>query len=331
MNGNDIVLSCRVRLARNVSGLPFVHRMKLDQASSLVSCVYEAFSSSGEYRLMRMVDVGDNDRMMLVERHLCSKELINSPKGALIVNKNDTLAIMINEEDHLRIQAILPGLNLPSADKLSKDADEIISGSLAYAFDDKLGYLTACPTNVGTGMRASAMLHLAGLGIAKQAGGFLTSVMKLGFSVRGFYGENTNAPGHIYQISNQATLGVSEDEILSSLEQIITRISEQELQLRRALAARNPVVINDLVLRSYGVCAYAQQMSYSEFMTHISNLKLGVSLGILPGLSQNQLNRLLQSGQKASLNAREGKLLNPPEEAIRRAVLVRQCMREKKE
>lgn len=327
MNATDIILSCRVRLARNVRGLPFVSKMTMEQAESFIREVNEAINKDGAYRLMHMVDLGDNERMRLVERHLCSRELAVEPKGALLLSRDETMSIMINEEDHIRIQCILPGLDLYEADARSRVVDNQLSRVLEFAFDEELGYLTACPTNVGTGMRASAMIHIPALAISGQAEQVLSAAAKLGVAVRGFYGEGSDAPGHIYQISNQNSLGISEEDITSGLTETISRIAEQEKRFRLGALAQNDTGIRDLVFRSYGVCRYAQIMQFGEFMRRCSDLKMGVSLGLIEGLSQESLNELIAAGQSASLCAARGKLLNETQENIARAQLVRRALK----
>jgi protein arginine kinase len=243
-----------------------------------------------------------------------------------MLNSDENISIMINEEDHIRIQCILPGLDLEKADRLSSEADQLLSEKLDYAYDDQFGYLTACPTNVGTGMRASAMVHLPALSLAKQSDPMLAALSKFGIAVRGFYGEGTAAPGHIYQLSNQMTLGVSEKEIVSNLTETIGRLSDQEEQIMERINEKGHVELADLVSRSYGICRYAQRMGTSEFMEHMSNLKLGVSSGIIEGLTHQELNTLITAGQSASLRAREGKLLSETLENIARARLVRETI-----
>lgn len=326
MTAQDAVLSCRVRLARNFRDLPFVHRMSDEQAHTLVDRVNDALNKNGEYRLLRMMDVGDNDRVRLVEQHLCSRELAMEPKGALLINKTKTMSIMINEEDHLRIQCILDGLNLYEADAQSAVVDREIAKRLTYAFDDKLGYLTACPTNLGTGMRASAMLHIPALVQSDQAERVLSAAAKFGLAVRGFYGEGSGAPGHIYQISNHHTLGVAEEDIISGLTETISVIAEQELRFRRAAFANNPDAMTDLVMRSFGICRYAHSLSFTEFMEHCSNIKLGISLDIIKDVPQATIDTLIAEGQSASLCTLSGKLLDEAEENKARAQRTRAAL-----
>lgn len=326
MNLTDVVLSCRVRLARNVTDMPFVSRMSMEQAETMIRRVNDALNQNGEYRLLRMLDLGDNERMRLVERHLCSHELAMEAKGALFLNKNETMAIMVNEEDHLRIQCILPGLDLYEADSQSSIVDNTLARQLPFAFDGQWGYLSACPTNVGTGMRASAMLHMPALVRSGGAEQVLGAVAKLGLAVRGFYGEGSGAPGHIYQISNSASLGISEDEITMGLTETIGQLAEQEMRFRKAALVHNESALLDAVFRSYGVCRYAHSMSFKEFMDHCSNLKLGVSLGLLEGMEQAQIDRMIAQGQSASVCAVAGRLMDETEENIARAAMVRKSL-----
>lgn len=326
MNLTDVVLSCRVRLARNVADLPFVSRMSMEQAEAMIRRVNEALNQNGEYRLLRMLDLGDNERMRLVEKHLCSRELAMEAKGALFLDKSETMAIMVNEEDHLRIQCILPGLDLYEADAQSAVVDRTLARALPYAFDAQWGYLSACPTNVGTGMRASAMLHMPALVRSGSAEQVLGAVAKLGLAVRGFYGEGSGAPGHIYQISNSASLGISEDDIVGGLTETIGRLAEQELRYRKAALAHNETALLDAVFRSYGVGRYARSMSFKEFMDHCSNLKLGVSLGLIEGVEQAQIDRMIAKGQSASVCAAGGKLMDESEENIARAAMMRESL-----
>lgn len=331
MKLTDVVLSCRVRLARNVSDLPFVSRMSMEQAEEMIRRVDGALNPNGEYRLLRMLDLGDNERMHLVERHLCSRELAMQAKGALFLNKNETMAIMVNEEDHLRIQCILPGLDLFEADAQSAAVDQQLAARLPYAFDEQWGYLAACPTNVGTGMRASAMLHMPALVRSGGAEQVLGAVAKLGLAVRGFYGEGSGAPGHIYQVSNSASLGTSEDDIISALTETIGQLAEQELRFRKAALAHNESAVLDMVYRSYGICRYARSMSFKEFMEHCSNLKLGVSLGLLEGMEQDEIDRMIAQGQSASVCAAAGRLMDDTEENVERAAMARRSLDENRQ
>ena len=296
-----IVLSCRVRLARNLKGRPFPNSQSGQEAEAVLHNVSGLFPPEQCYRLMRMDAITPLGRSSLVENHLCSTDLITSPNGGLILNSDRTLAVMINEEDHLRIQGILPGLNLPDAYALCREADEAIAGAFPYAFDSQLGYLTACPTNLGTGMRASAMLHLAGLALTGQAEPLLNRIAKLGVAVRGFYGEGSSAPGNIYQISNQHSLGIQEKELMDTLSSIISQLTAQENRARDLLVTRRPIDLEDMVGRAVGVCRYARKIGLKECMQELSAIKLGVSLGLLP-CPMDRVDELIVSCQGAQLS-----------------------------
>ncbi len=306
MNISDVVLSCRVRLARNIDSYPFPAKLTDEKTQELTQKIVDASSSLGEFKHIKISRLNPRERQRFVEKHLISRELISSENSSFLVNDEETLCIMICEEDHMRIQCILPSLDLQSADDISSKADKAFSESLKYAWSPRLGYLTACPTNLGTGMRASAMLHLTGLTLAKQTDSLFRQIQKLGVAVRGFYGEGSAALGGIYQLSNQFTLGTSEDDIILSLDRMLNRIAEQEMSIRDVVYQKNKALIEDIVGRSYGICKYAKRLSYDEFMQHISNIKLGISLGILADTNMKAVDELLVQCQSASLSFHMG-------------------------
>lgn len=319
-----IVLSCRVRLARNLKERPFVNSLSEQEAETILGDVSVLFPAKEGYRLLRMDDLSPLGRSSLVENHLCSTNLVASGRGGLILNKARTLAIMVNEEDHLRIQGILPGLDLQGAYSLCREADETIARALPYAFDSQLGYLTACPTNLGTGMRASAMLHLAGLAITGQVEPLLNRIAKLGVAVRGFYGEGSGAPGHIYQISNQYTLGMQEKELMDALSSIIDQIAAQETRARDLLLSKRPLDLEDMIGRALGVCRYARKMGLDECMQELSAIKLGVSLGLLP-CPMERIDELIVACQSAQLSDIP---LSGEEESAARADRLREALKD---
>lgn len=327
MVNEDIIISSRVRLARNVADLPFVSKMSDADTENMIDKVGQVLNSSEGYRIIKMKELSNDMRMLLVSKHLCSPELARMENGALFVNDDEILSVMVNEEDHLRIQCILAGFNLDKADKLSSELDAKLSEKINFSYDAKYGFLTACPTNLGTGMRASVMLHLAGLALIDQLDKLLSNITKLGFAVRGFYGEGSAAPGNLYQISNQATLGISEEEILIGLSNITSQIIDQEMKIRLALQEQNPTEVSDIIWRSFGICSYARKLSAKELMEHVSNLKLGVSLGIISNLNQEELNTLMTAGQNAPLHIGEGNS-DETKTDIARARLVRKTLKE---
>lgn len=321
----DVVLKSRVRLARNCRDLPFPNRMTPAQMETLIDRVNAAINPNKELLMLSMRDLPAVQRQMLVERHLISPELAQNKYAAALVNKEETVSILIGEEDHLRIQCLLPGLALNEADRTSLSIDRLLSERLPYAFDKTLGYLTACPTNLGTGMRASVMLHLPALALTGQINALIQNAVKLGYTVRGIYGEGSTSPGHIYQISNQVTLGILEEDILSNLSATIEHIVERERAVRQSLRESNAAELEDLVFRSYGICAHARILNTNECMEHLSNLKLGASLGYLE-LDQQMLNHAMTDIQPASLMQKNGQALEQKERDILRAQTVRRML-----
>lgn len=324
VQAEHVILSCRVRLARNLKGRPFVNSQSPEQAEAVLQDVNALFPPSEGYRFLRMDTLAPLGRASLVENHLCSTELVNCGQGGVILNRERTLSIMVNEEDHLRIQGILPGLDLPGAYALCREADETISQALPYAFDRQLGYLTACPTNLGTGMRCSAMLHLAGLALTGQAEPLLSRIAKLGVAVRGFYGEGSGAPGHIYQISNQYTLGMQEKELMDALSSILSQLASQEARARELLLERRSLDLQDMVGRALGVCRYARKMTLDECMRELSAIKLGASLGLLP-CPMEQIDNLIIACQGAQLSDTP---LSAEEECKARADRLREALKD---
>lgn len=328
MNAEDVVISSRIRLARNLNDLPFPNRMTAAQHDTLVQRINDAINPNGDFMLLRMKELASLQRRMLVERHLISPDLAKKDQGAALISKDETISIMIGEEDHLRIQSILPGLNLNKADELTQALDRILASKLPYAYDENLGYLTACPTNLGTGMRASVMLHVPAVSLAGQANALFKAVNKLGYAVRGLYGEGSSAPGHIYQISNQMTLGILEEDIISNLQNTLQQIVDREHTVQDAFAKSNSLDVQDLVFRSYGILQHARKISTAECMEHLSHLKLGIALQLFPELTQDIINHLLVDIQSASLQQRAGHELSDKERDAMRAKIVRTKLKE---
>lgn len=327
MEQNDFVLSSRVRLARNIEGLPFPNSMTASEVEELVQRVDAAINPNHTFLLLRMADLPQRERRLLVERHLVSPQLAKCGQGAALVNKDETVSILVGEEDHLRIQCLLSGLQLEQADSLSQSIDAMLGKKLPYAFDSELGYLTACPTNLGSGLRASVMLHLPALSLTGQTEALLSAVNKLGYAVRGIYGEGSAAPGHIYQISNQMTLGTLEEDILSNLCATVSRVMERERSVRESLLRTNRLEIEDIIFRSMGVLHYARKLNTQDAMEHLSNLKLGAGLGLLPENAQPLVNRLLTDVQSASLEQRAGEELTQIQRDEARAKVVRETLK----
>jgi protein arginine kinase len=323
----DMVLSTRVRLARNLVGVPFTHRARDEQLVSVLGAVERAAESSDTFKgggLLKMHELTPVDRQFLVERHLVSHELSDGarPRG-LYVTPGERLSIMVNEEDHLRLQALCSGFQLAEAWAVAEHADDEIDGALEYAFTDELGYLTACPTNVGTGMRASVLIHLPALVLTKQIDKVLKSIMQVGLAVRGLYGEGSEVMGNLFQISNQTTLGHSEKESVESLDRVSRQILDYEERARDVLVRDAKTQIEDKVWRAYGSLRYGRSMASEEVINLCSAIRLGVALGFagLPPLKT--LNELLVLTQPAHLTRRAGRDLGAPERNALRAELVR--------
>lgn len=324
---HQVVISSRVRLARNLRNRPFPGWAKKAERSSILDlvrpCVEElpemqdSFSES-------LQDLSALDRQVLVERHLISRE--HAAKGAgsaVVINRRQTLSVMINEEDHLRMQSIRSGLQLKQAFKLVDKIDSALESKLEFAFDRHLGYLTACPTNVGTGMRASAMLHLPGLVLSELINQVIQAVSKIGLAVRGLYGEGTEAMGNLFQISNQTTLGEKEEEIINRLSKVIETIIEKEHDARQALLQRKPNTLWDQIGRAYGVLTYAHAMASKEALNLLSIIKLGVDLGAFPEDRRLPIDELFIDTQPAHLQKSSQQKLNAEERDHLRAQIIR--------
>ena len=282
---NEIVISSRVRLARNYHDLPFSNLDAPDNAHACVERARAALAEDGErsYRLFLLADMPKVERLKLMEKHLVSLDLLrHSDVGAALIRDDEAVCVMVNEEDHLRIQAMLRGLALTQAAELAFAAEEKLQRSCEFSFDSQLGYLTACPTNTGTGMRASLMLHLPLLTRRKQMGAVGQTVAKLGLTIRGIYGEGSDALGELYQVSNQVTLGRTEKEIGDAVLAVGKQLIDMESALREQERTEQRLMLEDRVFRSYALMRYARSMDDNEFMRLWSDLRLGASQGLIP-------------------------------------------------
>lgn len=332
---SDVVVSSRVRLARNFRNYPFPGRSTMEDQENIIKETQEAlFKANPELKeklnLLLVKDMTPIERQVLVEKHLVSKELAESSlmAGALI-SDDEQISIMINEEDHLRIQCLASGMQLEKVFDLCNRLDDIIAESVEYAFDDTIGYLTSCPTNVGTAVRASLMLHLPALTMTGYIRTVLESCGKLGLAVRGLYGENTEAYGSMYQLSNQITLGRSEIDIVMSIKNIGIQIIEQERLLRSELLKRNGVRLEDRIMRSYGTLRYSRILTSEEALKRLSDIRLGINLGLIDELTETDVNELMLTIQPGSLQKYAGKALKPDDRDSIRAEYVRKKIDEK--
>jgi protein arginine kinase len=323
----DIVLSTRIRLARNVVGRAFLSRLRPEEQQDLEAALRDAILAAlPEERLawFELQGMSELDRRCLVERHLISRELAaaEGPRG-VAVSAAQHVAIMANEEDHLRLQVYAAGLRLAETWQQADALDDRLESQVHYVFSPHLGYLTACPTNVGTGMRASVMLHLPALVLTKQIEKVFRAVARLRLAVRGLYGEGTQATGDIYQISNQASLGRSEADILENLGGVIPQIIAYEHQARDVLAAESPTALDDRLWRSWGLLTNARTISSEETLTLLSAVRLGVNIGRLPGVDIGAVNELFLMTRRGHIQKIRGAELAEAERDAARADYVR--------
>lgn len=332
---SDIVLSSRIRLARNLKQYAFPsiatdEILKKVAAAIALSLPDLNKSSNCSYQFIQLTDLSEQERSILVEKHLISpKHIENAENRALLLRDDVAVSIMINEEDHLRIQSIVAGLGIQEAFTEADRIDDILEQRQDFAFHPEIGYLTACPTNVGTGMRASVMLHLPALVLLKRINRIVQGATKLGFYVRGLYGKGSDTVGNIFQISNQLTLGVSEDEILSQLKKLVQQVIKEEQQARKDLLIKAKDSLTDRLWRAYGILAYGHMLSSQEALSLLSDMRLGIDLDIITNENSRVFNELLVLTRPSCLQQYMGKKNIPADERnILRAAVVRKKMRE---
>lgn len=327
---SDVVISSRVRLARNLDDIPFPTKFSKEQAEEVLEKMKEVTPSLGYgLKFIRLEDLDDITKVSLVEKHVISPEFAadKEKKGAIIVNDEENICMMINEEDHIRMQVFCSGLDLENLKNLAIEIDEKLDNCLHYACHPKYGYLTACPTNVGTAMRASVMVHLPALTMTGNITKILNVVNGFGMNIRGIYGEGTQSQGDIYQISNNQTLGLTENDIIKNLNLITEKVIEQERMARKYLA-KNSIDLEDRVYRAYGTLAYATKLSSDECKKLLSYVKLGTDLGIIKELTDSKVSKLYLYNQPANLQKYVGKPLDGYEREIKRPEVIKQIMKE---
>ena len=335
VGGNTgVMVSSRVRLARNIEGEAFPGWAGEEESMRIWNNLRPAIESLpmlAEPLVIAIAELGRMDREVLVERHLMSRDLSDKGRGSgLILKRDESLAVMLNEEDHLRMQAMSPGLNLTACWKQINAVDTEIESRIAYAFSPCLGYLTACPTNVGTGMRASVMLHLPGLVLLNEIGGIINGVSKIGLAVRGLWGEGTDASGNMFQISNQVTLGEKEEAIIGRLEQIVLEIAEHEKNARLRLVQQKEASIRDHIGRAYGILSQAHLLNSKETLDLLSALRLGIDLGLVTEWTQSVIDELFILIQPGHLQKLGGKAIGAEKRDMSRARLVRERLAERR-
>ena len=329
---HDVVISTRIRLARNVAGYPFLRRMTDEQRRDVQTQVCRAIQELGLFKdfcFLELDDTSHVDRQFLVERHLISRELAGGEGiRGVAFGHDEAESLMINEEDHLRLQVMRSGLQLEEAWRQASQLDDQLEGRLSFSFSSRLGYLTACPTNVGTGLRASVMLHLPALVITRQIEKVFQAISRMRLAVRGLYGEGTQATGDFYQISNQVTLGKTEEEILETLSLTIPRIIEYEHKARDTLTRESDVFLADRIWRAVGMLQHARQMSSEEGLSLLSAVRMGINVGRIHGLDMQTVNKLFVGTQPGHLQMMCGSELSQESRDVARADYVRKIIRD---
>lgn len=330
----SIVISSRVRLARNLNGYNFPHMLDEKSSREVMELVKDVLTSKevaervGGIDFASLEDLSPLDRMIFVEKHLISPQFAEGEGvgRGLGLSDDEAVSIMVNEEDHLRLQVLFPALQLQEAWDLASLVDDLLESKLDYAFDEQYGYLTCCPTNVGTGLRASVMMHLPAIAMNNQAKKLFMDLSKLGFVVRGLYGEGTQAKGDIFQISNQITLGLSEEEIIGNLTSVSRQIIEQEQWARDEMRKKSLAQLEDMVFRSYGTLTNAYVISSEEAMDHLSNVRLGLDMGLIRDVELRKLNELLVKIRPVFLQKIAGKEIDAFNRDFKRAELIRNTL-----
>ncbi|TFD98499.1 protein arginine kinase [Jeotgalibacillus salarius] len=323
---SEIVLSTRIRLARNHNQYAFPTVFTKEEAEQTAQAVSAAVKETG-YPLeeLKMKDLQGLEKRVLVEKHLISPNLAEDTSSSSVwLSDDEDISLMVNEEDHIRIQCLFPGLQLKEALRRALEIDDALEEHFDYAFDENFGYLTTCPTNVGTGLRASVMMHLPGLMMTHQMNRIIPAIGQFGLVARGIYGEGSEALGNIFQISNQTTLGKSEEDITEDLLHVVDQIIAQEKSAREALVKSSGIQLEDRVFRSYGTLRYSRVLESKEAAKCLSDVRLGIDLGFIENVSRSILNELMIFTQPGFLQQYAGGFLRPVERDIRRASLIRE-------
>lgn len=323
---DNIIVSTRLRLARNIEGLPFPHKLGELPARKIIDAVENALAPVDKFMRFDMSGISSLDGTILQEKHLISPDLLEeSPFGAVLISADENISVMVNEEDHIREQVILPGLSLDQAYSRVNSIDDILSKNIKFAYDNRFGYLTSCATNLGTGMRASVMMFLPALTIQNMIDGCINDVGRLNMTVRGVYGEGSKADGYLYQVSNQRTLGVKESDIIDAVKGVINHIVEAELKARQLLKRNEPDLI-DSIFRAYGTVTNAYKLSTEEAMKQLALVRLGGYYGYIDIKDENMFQRLITSVQPANMQKLGGGNISADERDVLRARHVRSSL-----
>ncbi len=320
---SDIAVSSRIRLARNVNELPFPTIQGDEKLDEIVKPVFHALNKVKLCNIYHMGSISDIDANVLREKHLISYDLMqNKRNGSAVISEDETLSVMVNEEDHIREQCLLSGCNLEEGYRILDRVDDLLSEKIEFAFDERYGYITSCPTNLGTGMRASVMMFLPALTITRKITPIIDKVSRERITVRGVYGEGSSAEGSMYQVSNQVSLGLAEQDILRHVKNTVLRIGEAERVAREELQKYSGLEIKDRVKRAYGILTNAAKIDSKEFMMLFSDVKLGAALGILPFEKPELMEEILVKVQPANITKAAGRELTAEERDVYRADFV---------
>ena len=326
----DVVTSTRVRIARNLSSIPFVIKYNKTEANKIISKINEVLPGLGhKLKLIKLKDIDDLTKMSLIEKHILSPEFVLNKDdiGAILINEEENICIMINEEDHIRIQILSSGLDLENSLNLGIDIDEKLAKLLPYAYNSQYGFLTSCPTNVGTGLKVSVMVHLPALTETGNIRKVLEIANNFEMNIRGVYGEGTDAQGDMYQISNKSSIGITEQEIIKNLNIIVEKIIEQE-RLARKYLTKNSIELEDKLYRAYGIISNARKLTTLESTKLLSSIKLGVDLGLITELNDAKIKKLDLYTKPSNLQLYLGKKLDEYERNIERANIVKTIIKE---
>ncbi|MBQ2613839.1 MAG: protein arginine kinase [Clostridia bacterium] len=329
----DVVLSSRVRLARNIQGIPFPRRTNAEQQEKVLSLCKDAmlkndndWSKGISYIDLSLME--DYEKQAIAEKHIISPQMMeNNRKRGILLSDDNKISILLNEEDHIRIQVMEAGFALEQCFQEANRVDDWMEQTVDYAFDEQIGYLTCCPTNAGTGMRASVMVHLPALTMSGTINRVIDSLNQLGVTVRGIFGEGSKATGHIYQISNQLTLGAAEEDIIEKFKQIITEVIAKEREMRQRLYQADKYRLEDRLMRSYGILRHAVILTSGEAMKCLSDVRLALDLGLITDLKPEVLNAVTYEILPANI-MKEHNLANPADRDLKRAEIVRERMSE---
>lgn len=321
----DVVISTRLRIARNISNYKFPDFMTINEGQSVTEEVLNAMKDNKDiYKFYRIEDLSQLEKTRFVEDHLISPSLATTTKsGSFLLRDDEKSTIMINEEDHIRIQVLLSGLNTYEGWELCSEIDDYLEKNIEYAFHEKFGYLTSCPTNVGTGLRASVMVHLPCLSMTGHINTIIDGLGKIGLTSRGIYGEGSKALGHLFQISNQITLGEKEEDIIKKLNKVVLQIVARERSTRGYMLDRKKIELEDKVFRSLGILNYSRLISSTEAMAHLSNVKLGCDVGIISGINPKDIVKLMIDIQPANIQKSSNKEMMKDERDVYRAQIIR--------